>query len=195
MAITFTPTPSAGQTFTSGQKTWTWNGTIWKATPTILATSLSSFNAAMPSGSIIQTVVSYYSTNADLTTALTTNDSVPQDSQGTLVFSQPIIVMNSSSKVLLNVIGFGGCGVQFNIALFRSGNTNALNVVSTQCYGSNVGGAFALAYLDSPAALSATYTVRVGCTSGYYPRLNGSASARQFGGAAATTFTLQEIKG
>ncbi len=196
MAITFTPTPSAGQTFTSGAKTWTWTGSVWKATPVISATSLSAFNTALPSGSILQTVQATNATYSALTTILPFDDTVPASSEGTSVLSQAITLASSSNRVGITVslpmLAHGTAGAWLCYAIFR--DTTCIDTGAWCNAGANYGWTVAMTYVDSPSVVSPTYSFRIGPAVAGNGYINGTAGSRYFGGTCVSILSLQEIK-
>jgi hypothetical protein len=76
------------------------------------------------------------------------------------------------------------------VALFR-GTT----CIQAGAFRTTVSMGLTLSFLDSPASASSQiYSVRVGpATGGTTVRLNGTDSARRFGGASSCTLTVSEI--
>jgi hypothetical protein len=147
-------------------------------------------------GMIVQVV---QGTNSAYTTSAATipsDDTVPLVSEGTQILTAAITPNDAANKVL----------VQVNVPLLSTNTTNtpilALFRGST-CIGAaaqslpaNYLAVASMEILDAPATTSATtYTVRVGLfnASGTF-QINGI-SSRLFGGAAAATITLIEVKG
>lgn len=146
----------------------------------------------MPAGMVLQCLQNTYVTNTNLSTALPYDDTVPQSTEGTEVLSQAITPRNANSKFLVFATVFGDTDVQsLNVALFR-GTTCINAAAANQTTEANV----PLQLLDAPASASAqTYSVRVGPTSGNTARLNGTTSARRFGGTSTCALTVMEIAG
>lgn len=145
----------------------------------------------MHAGAVLQCLQTTYSTNTDLTTVIPEDDTTPTSSEGTEVLSQAITPRNTSSKILVLVYCWGTAdsGLRQESALFRG--TTCINATRS----SNFSGP-TICYLDSPASGSAqTYSVRVGPNAAGLIRLNGTATARLFGGASACTLIVIEIAG
>ena len=149
---------------------------------------------ATAAGTVLQVLQTTYATNADLTTATPADDTAPTISEGTEVLSLAITPADNSNKVLCKVElwGITITNVIVTAALFRG--TTCINAAGLD--GSTGGSGvqnIGITHLDSPASASAqTYSVRVGPASGT-TRLNGTASARLYGGASACTLTLMEV--
>lgn len=169
------PTPSSGDNDTS------------IATTAFVQTALT--------GHIIRVLQTAYTSNADLTTALPIDDSIPQSGEGDEVLSQAITLGAAANKVLLLIDLFGAVNNQeIAFALFRGTTCIFAKTCDTRSSGNAQDGNGI--WLDTPGSVGPhTYSVRVGATSGAAVRLNGDTSGRYFGGAAACTLTLMEIKG
>lgn len=149
---------------------------------------------AVLAGAVLQCLQTTYTTNADLTTAIPIDDTVPTSSEGTEVLSLSITPASSSNKILALVDLFGGAGGSTTpaMALFRGSSCIAAKVWTAMTAATVHDGN--LIFLDSPATTSATtYSVRVGA--GATIRLNGTSASRLFGGVGVCTLTLLEIKG
>lgn len=149
--------------------------------------------AAAGSGIVLQCLQTTYTANTNLTTALPIDDTTPTISEGAEALSLSITPASTSSRILCFACLWGSSSVPMAVALFRG--STCINAASTVQGGSTVGVTFPpLVTLDSPASASAqTYSVRVGTNAGTAMRLNGTTTARQFGGAAACTLTLVEL--
>lgn len=147
-------------------------------------------------GHVLQTLQATYAANADLSTAIPADDTVPLIGEGTEVLTLAITPASASNKILCLVQLWGATitNVIVTAALFR-GST----CINATGLGGNTGGSgvqdMTINHLDSPASASAqTYSVRVGPASGT-TRLNGQTSGRLYGGTSVCTLTLMEIKG
>ena len=152
---------------------------------------------AIPTGSVIQTVsATPYVANTNIIAVIPGDDTVPQIAEGTQILTLSITPRFADSQIRLTFNGSGGVTTQGTMiaALFRSPVTNALKVTQ-HLLAANFRGELNIDWIDSPATTSATtYTIRVGAGSANTIRMNGTATARLFGGAAACTLVAQEIK-
>lgn len=149
---------------------------------------------AAANGAILQCLQTTYSTNTALATVIPNDDTVPQSTEGVQVLSLSITPADNTNKILCLVHFWGSAGISTSFfmlgALFRG--ATCINAIRVDAAASDMAASMAL--LDSPASASAqTYSVRVGPETGSDLRLNGTNSARLFGGASACTLTLLEI--
>jgi hypothetical protein len=147
-------------------------------------------------GTIIQVLQNAYTTNADLTDQIPSDDTTPvQASEGTAVLTQAITPASSSNKVLVDVHIFGSGSVNNTdivAAIFRG--STCIQVAQTRAPTANFPVTLSTSFLDSPATTSSTtYTVNVGPVGAVTVRLNGNTTTRLFGGASSCTLTLKEI--
>lgn len=154
--------------------------------------------AEPPAGTVLQVLQNAYTTNADLTDQIPSDDSIPvKASEGTEVLSQAITPASASNKVLVEAHIFGSGSVNNTdivMAVFRG--STCINVVQARAPTANFPVTLSCAFLDSPATTSATtYSVNVGPVGAVTVRLNGNTSTRLFGGASACTLTVSEIEG
>jgi len=153
----------------------------------------------LPSGAALKVIQATLSTNQTVTAAIPSDNTIPQITEGTQILSQAITPPSSSDKILcrVNVPYSSNTAIRVGVALFRTGNSNALAAVEGQ---SGNSGMISFEYLDSPASASEqTYSIRVGNTDGASTvGINGQASSagtRIYGGACMATLTLIAIKG
>ena len=149
----------------------------------------------LPAGAVLKTLQTSYVTSADISALVPIDDTKPTSGEGTQIISRAITPASASNTVLVRFQGqvqSSGTGDYVVISVFR-GTTNIGTAYQNTSFGDTA--SLTIEVIDSPASASAqTYTVRVGV--GTLPaRLNGSFSARLFGGAIAATLTVQEIKG
>lgn len=143
-------------------------------------------------GAILQTLQDTYVANADLTTPLPIDDSVPGSGEGTEILSQAITLGSASNKVLIFVDLFGSVNNQeVAFAIFRG--TTCIFAKTWDIRATTIAQSAGAIWLDTPGSVGPhTYSVRVGSSSGTAVRLNGDMAGRYFGGVGACTLTLQE---
>lgn len=140
-------------------------------------------NPAFPSGSVLSYAYQEYTTNANLTTTIPSDDTVPLSTEGTQILSISLTPTTTSDIVELSFSGWGSVGsvADLIVAVFRG--TTCINARAVTVR--NASDAYLLdipPFIDSPATTSATtYSVRVGPTTGT-ARLNGDEASRFFGG-------------
>lgn len=139
-----------------------------------------------------------YATNADLTTLIPYDDTIPQVTEGTQILSATITPRTTTNRVRARVVIAGaqsGTGnVYMGVALFRNGAADAIAAKATHLVNNLQGSHEAvLEFEHVPASTSLqTYTVRVGLNSGTL-RLNGTSTGRIYGGVQICTLILEEI--
>ena len=151
----------------------------------------------LPNGALIQSASSTYASNADLSTTIPNDDTIPQNTEGTEVVSVSITPTSSTStiEVEFRAMGSGGASALITAALFKDSGANALQVTTAVAGSTILPQGVSLLYQESAGSTSSrTYKIRVGMNSGTC-RLNGTTSARLYGGAAAAYIVAREIKG
>lgn len=153
-------------------------------------------DSLLPAGCVIDFATDAYTTNADLTTAIPTDDTIPQVTEGTQILSATITPKSTTNRIRVQFTGSisASANLYVSAAVFVNGGTNAVYATFTTVQGNNLATTIALDYSYVPASTSAqAITIRVGPQSGTV-RLNGTNGARFFGGTASARLTLTEIK-
>jgi hypothetical protein len=146
-------------------------------------------------GHLIQTVYAEYTTNADLTTAIPIDDTIPQNTEGTEVVTASITPKKATSKIRVRFNAIGTLNTQgaLSCALFKDSDASALSATVHSIEAAGFVRDVNLAYEHTAGGVSAiTYKIRVGPNIGT-ARLNGNTSTRFFGGASRAVLTLEEI--
>jgi hypothetical protein len=144
-----------------------------------------------------------YDANADLTTIIPFDDSIPQQStEGTKILEASITLSSAASRVRVR---FQGWGVGFSgsesrrwvAALFLGATEDALAVVMSGLATDGIPNSASAATLEfehAPGSVGPhTYKIHVGGASGHTVRMNGFSSARFFGGASKSTLVVEEV--
>jgi hypothetical protein len=153
--------------------------------------------ADLPAGAVLQVQSASYTSNADLATNIPNDDTIPQSSEGTEIITVSITPTSASSTIEIEfcAIGAGAASACIIAALFKDSGANALQVSTTVGGSVSLPACISLLHLESAGSTSArTYKIRVGMNSGTC-RLNGTTSARMYGGAAAAWLVVREIRG
>jgi hypothetical protein len=157
----------------------------------------------LPAGTIIDRAYAEYTANADLTTNIPLDDTIPQNTEGTEIVTASITPKKSANRVRVTFTGQFATpdtsGPQYAIAaLFQDNIANALR--ATYCEIEHVGDSadaphlLTMIFEHSPGTTSAvTYKIRVGGKDNTV-RMNGAAAGRLFGGVSAAVLTLEEIQ-
>ena len=144
---------------------------------------------------IVNRYYAEYASNADLTTAIPFDDTIPTSTEGTQILSVSVTTTTATQRVRLKFSGFGQCNS-------ANGHIAAAFFRDSTCVGVSVQDAVFTTAIrqwygvaeDAPgAAATYTYTVRVGSDVGTV-RMNGSTSSRVYGGAAKATLIAELIE-
>lgn len=150
----------------------------------------------LPTGSVVDSVTAVYTSNADITTVIPTDDTIPQNTEGTQILSVSITPKSTTNKLRIRYSGFGGVNgvAPWSVAVFN-GAANAIHAAAFVTPVSNYYDAFAGEVEYTPGSTSSqTITVRVGPSGAQTLRLNGLPTARLFGGVAGVRLVVEEIK-
>lgn len=152
---------------------------------------------SMPSGSVVNSVTATYSANADLTTPIPADDTIPQNTEGTEIVTASLAPGSTSNKIRVRFSAYGSTSTGPNnliAALFIDSGASAVRTMQARVASANDTVALVLEYEYTPASTSSiTYRIRVG-GSANTARLNGNTSGRTFGGSAGAVLTVEEIK-
>jgi hypothetical protein len=151
----------------------------------------------LPPGAVVQSAYAEYTANADLSAAIPLDDTIPQITEGTQILSAAITPSSTTSKIRARF----QCQFIDNTAarnamaaLFLNSRTDALRTAFSSSGGAGFAQVITLEHEHIPGATTAqTYSIRVGPQGGTI-RLNGTGTARLFGGSSAATLVLEEIK-
>jgi hypothetical protein len=160
-------------------------------------------SADLPVGTHVNRAYGEYTANADLTTAIPQDDTIPQQStEGTEIITAAITLASATNRVRARFLGWGvgfdgSESRRWAAALFLGSTEDALAVglsgLATNSIPNNVS-AVVLEFEHAPGSVGPhTYKIRAGGHTGQTARLNGLSSARLFGGVARATLVLEEI--
>jgi hypothetical protein len=150
----------------------------------------------MPAGTLLQSVSNTYATNEALATTIPLDDTIPQNTEGTEIVTQAITPKHANNILEFEFSGFvSGAGTTVCIAaLFQDTTADALAVGVATAGSATDPNTITLRYRMTAGTTSATtFKIRVGAETGTI-RMNGSTSARYFGGIAAARLTIREYK-
>lgn len=153
--------------------------------------------ANMPAGSVVNSTVGTYATNADLTTAIPADDTIPQNTEGTQIISVSHTPASTTNKLRIRFTGQAagaGAGYQIAAAIFKNSTADAIAATAVNGGASGEMQPLSIQCEYTPGSTSAqTISVRVGAGSGTI-RMNGGPSTRAYGGASAACLIVEEIK-
>lgn len=145
---------------------------------------------------VIQAVKATYTANADLTTVIPLDDTIPQNTEGTQILTADITPNYTTSQLLVEFSGFGtltSVGTMI-AAIFRDTTADAIKATAVYISTANQMNHFYLrAFVPSTAITTTTFKIRVGPNASNTMRLNGSGSSRYFGGISNASLSVMEI--
>lgn len=166
------------------------------ASGTVMLTSTPVANAQQPIGAVVSSSMASYDTNANLSTVIPYDDTVPTSAEGTQILS---VTLSPTSTTNLFRCRFRGSAtgsvatLGLSVAMF-SGGAAAIAAAGAVNSGIDIVVPMNLEHEFTPGVLTpVTITVRAGPSSGNM-RFNGSSSARIYGGVSRATLVVEEIK-
>lgn len=151
----------------------------------------------VPAGFTVGRAYEEYTTNADCTTQIPVDDTIPQNTEGTQIITKAYAAASATNRVRLRFQGQFICDTATGctVAIFRSDSANAIAAQITDIVDVSTRNTWALEVEIVPGTTSSiTYTVRVGPGAAATLRLNGNGGGRLFGGASRATLVIEEIK-
>lgn len=162
-----------------------------------LITAASS-GAGASTGTPLNVVVAETATQSGVTVIIPSDNTIPQNTEGTQILTNSITPSSASNTVLITVTGcffVQSSTVAPLAAIFRGATANAI-YTARQLTASVAGGLFSFTFLDSPATTSATtYALRVGPEAAGTVKINTDNNNNTYGGTMKVTMILTEIKG
>lgn len=155
--------------------------------------------AAPPVGVTIQTVYATpYVDNTSITETIPDDDTTPQQStEGTKILEVTITPQYSTSVIELEFNGFGSASaaVIMTAALFKDSTEDAIAVSTAVAGAVTLPQAMKLIHHEVSGNTTArTYKLHVATNTGGTMRMNGSTTARFYGGKAACVLIAREIR-
>lgn len=147
------------------------------------------------SGAVLQVVNVQTQSFVTSTVAIPTDNTIPQNTEGTELFTLAITPTSATSKLFIQVNALcGNTPAQWpTIALFQDSTANALAVNSSYQGIASAGLTLSLAYfMTAGTTSSTTFKIRFGLGNTGSMQINGFNSAI-YGGVATTTMTIMEI--
>lgn len=149
------------------------------------------------SGSVIQVVNTQTGAVSTGTTVIPKDDTIPQITEGDQYMSLAITPNNASNKLKIEVVVMMAATnlTDYTVALFQDSTADALASINGFVGQANSGSIATLTYYMTTGTVSSTtFRVRVGNASGFTMTFNGTAGGRLYGGVAASSITISEIK-
>ena len=151
----------------------------------------------LPNGAVVQVVNTMVSAVATGSTAIPTDDSIPQNNEGTEFMTRAITPKDTTHLLKIEVVFFGahnaGSSSPLTVALYQDSTANALAAV--QSIADTPETINFVHYMTAGTVSETTFKLRAGTAGGHTVTINGSGGGRLFGGVAASSITITEIKG
>lgn len=145
---------------------------------------------------IVQIASNVTGNQANGTTAIPFDDTIPANTEGTEMMSCSITPLNANNKLLVSVRALVSCANDRSVAaaLFRDSGANALAVGFSTITAANETEVVAFDYVaNANAASNTTFKVNIGASQAFKVTLNGINGARWFGGVAASSIIIKEF--
>ena len=151
----------------------------------------------LPAGSVVQMITTQTGAVATGTTVMPTDDTIPQKTEGDEYITLAITPTNASNKLIIEFVGFPSASILVSMAgaLFQDTTTDALAAVASTAAGVGYLNPMNLTHsMTAGTTSSTTFRIRIGPASAATITLNGQLGGRWFGGVAATSLKITEIK-
>lgn len=149
-------------------------------------------NWATVSSKLVQRRYATYTANASLTTALPIDDTIPQSTEGASFISDSI-TGTASNIIRATVMGsMSSASAQNAVAMFKAAG-DAFQAIGFSANSTATGQNFCLIGEFTASGSAQTVDCRIGNNAGSAVRLNGTTTARQFGGTQAAILILEEM--
>lgn len=162
-----------------------------------LAFTASASNAL--AGSVVQVVNTQTGAVSTGTTTIPLDDTIPQNTEGDQYMTLAVTPTSATNKLRITVVAVAAndvAGGTLIAALFQDSTANALAAVSQGFSDANNRGVNLKLehYMTAGTTSATTFKVRIGCSAAGTTTFNGRNGARLFGGVAASSITIEEIK-
>jgi hypothetical protein len=147
-------------------------------------------------GAIVQVVNVQSGTYATGTTAIPTDNTIPQNNEGVEFFTLAITPTSASSKLLITINAvMGNTAAQWpTIALFQDSTANALATATVFQGTTGAGNTLSISHFMTAETTSATtFKMRFGLGTTSTAHMNGPGGGALFGGTCSTSMTIMEI--
>lgn len=165
-----------------------------------LSMSGTTLNGGPTTGQVVNVTRTDYTTASSNANIIPFDDTIPQKTEGSELFTHSHTPLSSSNKLLITVIvhaqnGTGYTGVI--AALFKDSDADALSVGGTahSFYTEFMGGIRIEHYMTAGTTSAITFKVRGGPSNYGTAYFNSDSGGRKYGGALISSITVTEIKG
>lgn len=143
---------------------------------------------------LVQRTYDSYTTNADLSTAIPGDNTIPQITEGTEIIARAFTASSATNRLRFTFIGGGAPSTQTycTVALFTSGTANALAGAVNAQAGTFIQPLCMIYEQVAGTTNPQSFSIRTGPAAGVY-RMNGDNSNRFLGGVMGAVLTIEEL--
>jgi hypothetical protein len=147
-------------------------------------------------GDIVQIVNTQTGAVATGTTQMPYDDTIPQNSEGDEYMTLAITPTSASNKLIIDVIFYATSDTgSISVAIFQDTAANALAAISLSIDSAGRPDvAIFRHYMNAGTTSATTFKVRAGLNGSGTTTFNGTGGDRRFGGVAASSITIIEVK-
>ena len=148
-------------------------------------------------GSVVKTTVVLSNTTLTGTTLIPFDNTIPQLSEGNNVFTVNWTPTGIGNGIRITAVIFGAYSVAANVtaALFQDSTANAVAAVATQTTVANQSFSLELVWqVTAPSLTAIAFKLQLGGSTAGTLTINGNSGTAIFGGVAASSLIITEIK-
>lgn len=153
-------------------------------------------SSALPAGTVVQVVNTQTGAVATGTTTIPVDDTIPQNTEGVEFMTLAVTPTSASNKLMIEVVAMiqcGGNGVNTG-ALFQDSTANAIAAINWGTGVTEHSTCVLRHYMTAGTTSPTTFKFRAGNSNAGTTTFNGGSSSREYGGVAASSITITEIK-
>lgn len=193
---------SSGNVVLDGNAAETINGaatfTLSAGTSCVLVSTGSLWYAILTGGTLVQSVEGTpYTTYASTSVVIPADDTIPQNTEGTEYVTAAITPRKTTDRLVIiasaAVVATDTTGGRVTMALFQDSTANALALASVRLETLGAPESLGLRHeMQAGTTSSTTFKIRIGAATGQMAYINGTNTARLFGGISAVRLRVEE---
>ncbi len=188
--------PATGTDFTFGDSGDTFTVPSGATLAVASGATVTNSGTASGFGKVLQQVSSLYTTYTSTGTTIPIDNTIPQNTEGLEVTTLAITPESATSKLHIQAWVYGGSSAAAYVmgALFVDSTADAIGAIAQHKPTAwSSGSIYFATVVDSSSTVARTYKLRAGTNSGTF-YINGSHSARTFGGVATSGLVITEVE-
>lgn len=155
-------------------------------------------HSGLPAGAVVQVVSTPYTSSATGTTTIPSDDTIPQNTEGTEFMSQSITPKSASNTLVIDVqimLSSATSDRWLIAAIFQDSTANALAVGEAyEDIGTALDTVSIRHVMTAGTTSSTTFKVRAGCNTAATMTFNGASGGRFFGATVKSSIVIYEYK-